>query len=119
MVAQMTTQIGQRNLIGKGLLWIGTAALLAQTGLFLMHFRDSLVRAGAQALGWIPALGLTLMRTLQDATWHPAGVLLLLARLLVSCWPLMLILIGIALVKRSGDRLGDNPRISRSQGRGL
>jgi len=116
MVTTREFELGRSNTVGKALLWVGTAALVAQIGLFVIRFYDMLVRAGSEALGWLPALGITLMRTVPDAAWHTGAALPFFARMLVSCWPLLLIIAGIYLVKRSANALAaasvETPRVS-------
>jgi len=95
MVAVLERSAARKQKAGQVLLAIGGVALLMQ--LWALWLEAS----AAESLGWLGALGLAMLQMVDFIAWNPNGILLSVARLLLLCWPVALMMAGAAFSRRS------------------
>jgi hypothetical protein len=100
MVAAMQAQAGKaarKQKAGRILLAIGGAALFLQLWALWLEAGAAWTRGAAESLGWMGALGIAALQMADFIAWHPNGILLSLARVLLLCWPMAVMMAGVAI----------------------
>ncbi len=102
MVAAMQTRraLRKRN-AGQLLLAIGGVALFLQLWAFWLEACNAWSRPAAESLGWIGALGMAALQMVDFIAWNPNGILLSLTRVLLLCWPVAVMIAGVAFSRGS------------------
>jgi len=100
MVAALEGSAARKQKTGKVLLAIGGVALLVQVWALWLEAGAAWSRGAAESLGWLGALGLAMLQMVDFIAWNPNGILLSVARLLLLCWPVALIVVGAAFSRR-------------------
>jgi len=85
---------------GQVLLAIGGVALLVQLWALWLEAGAAWSRSATESLGWLGALGMAMLQMVDFIAWHPNGILLSVARLLLLCWPVALMLVGAVLSRK-------------------
>ena len=102
MVAAMEgRRTARRHNAGRILLAIGGAALFLQLWALWLEAGEAWSRAAAESLGWIGALGMAALQMMNFIAWNPNGILLSLTRVLLLCWPVVVMIAGVAVSRRS------------------
>jgi len=101
MVAVFDGQARKRT-AGQLLLAMGGAAFFLQVWALWLETGASLSSGAAQSLGWLGALGMAALQTIDFLAWHPNGVLLGAARMLLLFWPVAVMIAG-AVIARKAD----------------
>jgi hypothetical protein len=99
MAAQQATSQSLKSIAGASVLALGLVVLFANldgVAASVSHFAGMSAHEG---LGILPALGLAGLHALQAYAFDPAGFISGFLQILVSFWPLMLILIGAMLLR--------------------
>lgn len=96
MVAAMEGRRTARLNTGRILLAIGGAALFLQLWTLWLEAGEVWSRATAQSLGWVGALGMAALQMMDFIAWNPNGILLSLTRVLLLCWPVAVMIAGVA-----------------------
>ena len=97
MVAVLASSTARKHTTGQVLLAIGGIALLAQLWALWLEAGSAWSRSAAESLGWLGAMGLAMLQMVDFIAWNPNGILLSLARLLLLCWPVAVMMAGAAL----------------------
>ena len=102
MVAAMQARRAspKRN-AGQTLLAIGGMALFLQLWALWLEAGNAWSRAAAESLGWIGALGMAALQMVDFIVWNPNGILLSLTRVLLLCWPVAVMIAGVAISRRA------------------
>jgi hypothetical protein len=85
---------------GRVLLGIGGAALALQVWAIWLESGAAWSRTATESLGWIGALGLATVQTVDFIAFHPNGVLLGLTRVLLLFWPVAVMVAGVIVSRR-------------------
>lgn len=96
MVALLDDGSARKHRAGKLLLVTGGGALLMQLWALWLE-TGTWSHAAADSLGWVGTLGLATLQVVHFIAWNPNGILLSVARLLLLCWPMAVMLAGVAL----------------------
>jgi hypothetical protein len=96
MVAAMKGGTARKQKAGRILLAIGGAALLLQLWALWLETGAAWSRGTAESLGWLGALGMTALQMVDFIAWNPNGILLSLTRVLLLCWPVAVMVAGVA-----------------------
>ena len=99
MVAQQTSPRSLKSITGAILLALGFLILLANLDVVTGQIASAAGTSVEPAQGILPALVLAAFRVLQDYAFDHAGFLSGLLQILVSFWPLILIVIGAVLLR--------------------
>lgn len=103
-MAQRHTSSGSLNeTVGAILLSFGLLLLFANLGEVARQVSDSFVST-AGSTGTVIALGLAALRTVQTYVFDPSTFQADLRGILVSCWPLILVIIGAVLLQNAVSR---------------
>jgi hypothetical protein len=97
---QARRALRKRN-AGQILLAIGGAALFLQFWALWLEAGNASSRAAAESLGWIGALGMAALQMVDFIAWNPDGILLSLTRVLLLCWPVAVMIAGVAVSRGS------------------
>jgi len=104
MAARQADLQSLKSIAGASLFALGLVILFAN----LDGVGDSLSNAAGisahEGLGILPALGLAGLHALQAYAFNPAGFLSGFLQILVSFWPLVLILVGAVVLRRARGR---------------
>lgn len=98
MADRRTTSQRLKSIAGASIFAIGLFLLFVNVDGAAAQIGDAL-GAPAEALGILPALGLAGMHAVQAYAFHRAEFLPGMVQILVSFWPLILILIGAVLLR--------------------
>ena len=102
MVAAMQARRESRkHSAGQTLLTIGGVALFLQLWVLWLEAGNAWSRAAAESLGWIGALGMAALQMVDFIAWNPNGILLSLTRVLLLCWPVAVMIAGVAVSRGS------------------
>ena len=102
MVAAMEgRRTTRRHNAGRILLGIGGAALFLQLWALWLEAGEAWSRAAAQSVGWMGALGMAALQMVDFIAWNPNGILLSLTRVLLLCWPVAVMIAGVAVSRGS------------------
>jgi hypothetical protein len=96
MVALMQAQAARKQRAGRVLLAIGGAALFLQLWALWLEAGAAWSRGAAESLGWMGALGMAALQIVDFIAWNPNGILLSLTRVLLLCWPVAVMIAGVA-----------------------
>ena len=99
MVAKQTSSRSLYSIAGAILLALGFLILFANLDAVAAQITNAVGASGEQALGMLPALVLAISHGLQAYAFDRAGFLSGLLQILVSFWPLILILLGAVLLR--------------------
>jgi hypothetical protein len=86
---------------GRILLAIGGAALFLQLWALWLEAGEAWSRPAAESLGWMGALGMAALQMLDFIAWNPHGILLSLTRVLLLCWPVVVMITGVVVSQRA------------------
>lgn len=103
MAAARVAQGTRRLVLGKALLILGGFFLLGQTLYLCMHAVQYWHQTGLRG-DLIASLGMALVHVVNTVAWAPAAALASVVTVLVSCWPLLLIVAGIVLLIKNAAR---------------
>jgi hypothetical protein len=98
MTAKQTSSRSIKSILGAGFLALGLFFLFVNLDEITSQI-SAMAGASAETLGILPALGLAGMRALQSYNFDHAGFLSSLLQILVSFWPLLLIITGAILLR--------------------
>jgi hypothetical protein len=98
MAARRTPSRSLKSISGAGVFALGLFLLFVSLDGPAAQF-SSAVGAPAEALGILPALGLAALHALQAYTFDHAGFSSSLLQILVSFWPVLLIVAGAILLR--------------------
>jgi hypothetical protein len=102
MVAAMQARRESRKRnVGQTFLTIGGVALFLQLWALWLEAGHAWSRAAAESLGWIGALGMAALQMVDFIAWNPNGILLSLTRVLLLCWPVAVMVAGVAISRGS------------------
>ena len=99
MVAQQKSPRSLHSIAGAILLALGFLILFANLDAVAAQLTNAVGASGDQTLGILPALVLATSRALQAYAFDHAGFLSGLLQILVSFWPLILIILGAVLLR--------------------
>jgi hypothetical protein len=99
MVAERTSPSRLKSITGAILLLLGFLILFANLDAVAGQITNSAGTAGAQTTGMLPALILAALHALQAYVFDHTGFFSGLLQLLVSFWPVILIVIGAVLLR--------------------
>jgi hypothetical protein len=99
MVAQQTSSQNLKSIMGAILLALGFLVLFANLDAVTGQINSAAGTSMGPTQGILPALVLATLHALQDYAFDHAGFLSGLLQILVSFWPLILIIIGAALLR--------------------
>ena len=85
---------------GHVLLTVGGVALILQLWVLWLEVGSAWGHGAADSLGWLGMLGVAMFQMVDFVAWNPNGILLSIARVLLLCWPMALMLAGVALSRR-------------------
>ena len=97
-----TRQNGTRRLysvLGIVLLGVGLTILLAQLDTAASHLAERVGINSGEMGGTLPAAILTTVRAAQALAFDRANVLSAVREVLLSCWPVILVIVGAALLR--------------------
>jgi hypothetical protein len=94
MAAQQTVLQSLKSIAGASFFAVGLVILFANLDGVVASFSNVAGISAHEGLGVLPALGLAGLHALQAYTFDQAGIGSALAQILVSFWPLLLIIIG-------------------------
>ena len=100
MVAVLEGSAARRQRAGQVLLAIGGIALFVQLWVLWLEAGSAWSRGAAESLGWLGALGMAMLQMVNFIAWYPNGILLSVARLLLLCWPVALMMVGAVLSRK-------------------
>lgn len=101
MVGVLERTANRKQKAARALLAIGGAALFVELWTLWMEARTAWSRSAELSLGWLGELGMATLQMLNFIAWNPNAILLSVARLLLLCWPVAVMLTGVALSRRS------------------
>ncbi len=104
MVAQQTSPRSLKSISGAILLALGFLILFANLDVVTGQIASAAGTSAEPAQGMLPALVLATLHVLQDYAFDHAGFLSGLLQILVSFWPLILIIIGAVLLRNAFSR---------------
>jgi len=97
MVAVLEGSRGRKHKAGQVLLALGGVALFLQLWVFWLEAGSVWSHRAAESLGCLGALGAAMLQMVDFIAWNPNGIMLSVARMLLLCWPMALMLAGVAL----------------------
>jgi hypothetical protein len=100
MVAVLEGSAARKQTAGRVLLAIGAMALFVQLWTLWLEAGSALGHGAAETLGWLGALSLAMLQVVDFLAWNPNGILLSAARVLLLCWPMAVMLAGVALSRK-------------------
>jgi hypothetical protein len=89
------------SILGVLLLGMGLTILLAQIDIAASHLADRVRVSGSEAVGTVPAAIMTTLRAAQALAFDRANVLSAVREMLLSCWPVILVIVGAALLRNA------------------
>jgi len=99
--AMQARRASRKRNAGQILLAIGGVALFLQLWALWLEAGNAWSRGAAESLGWIGALGMAALQVVGFIAWNPNGILLSLARVLLLCWPVAVMIAGVAVSRGS------------------
>jgi hypothetical protein len=100
MVAVLEGSAARKQKAAKLLLAVGGVALFVQLWALWLEAGAAWSRGATESLGWMGALGLAMLQMVDFIAWNPNGILLSVARLLLLCWPVALMMAAAALSRK-------------------
>jgi len=101
MVGLLEGRTGRKQRAGRILLAIGGAALFLQLWALWLEAGAAWSRGAAESLGWMGALGMAMLQMVDLIAWNPHGILLSLTRVLLLCWPMAVMIAGVAVSRKA------------------
>jgi hypothetical protein len=101
MQARRARRASRKRNAGQTLLAIGGVALFLQLWALWLEAGNAWSRAAAESVGWIGALGMAALQMVDFIAWNPNGILLSLTRVLLLCWPVAVMIAGVAISRGS------------------
>jgi hypothetical protein len=101
MVAVMEGGTARKHNAGRILLSSGGAALFLQLWALWLEAGAAWNGHAAESLGWIGTLGMATLQMVDFIAWNPNGILLSLTRVLLLCWPVAVMVAGVAVSRGS------------------
>jgi len=101
MVAVLEGGGARKQKAGRVLLAMGGIALLVQLWTLWLEAGPALNHGTADSLGWLGALGLAMLQAVDFIAWNPNGILLSVSRVLLLCWPVAVMMAGVALSRQT------------------
>jgi len=101
MVGLLEGRTGRKQRAGRILLAIGGAALFLQLWALWLEAGAAWSRGAAESLGWMGALGMAMLQMVDLIAWNPNGILLSLTRVLLLCWPMAVMIAGVAVSRKA------------------
>ncbi len=99
----MTTRHATKSkllpILGMALLGVGLTILLSQVDIAAGHLADRVGISVGEANGGVPAFILATVRAAQAVVFDRPNVLSALREMLLSCWPVILVILGAALLR--------------------
>jgi hypothetical protein len=86
---------------GGILLAIGGAAMILQLWALWLEAAPAWSPGATETLGWMGALGMAALRLVDFVAWNPNGILLSLARMLLLCWPVAVMVAGVIVSRKA------------------
>jgi hypothetical protein len=112
MAARHTTTRSMKSVSGAAALAIGFLLLFVNLDGIAAQINDAVGTPG-ETVGILPAIGLAGLHALQAFTFDHAGFLSSLLQILVSFWPLILVLLGVALLRNAfGEHVAKSAVVS-------
>lgn len=108
MKHERKSQISSFWNLGKPLLLAGALLLILQASAVAHQVVAIWQHAGSEIYGWLPALGMTAHELFENTFWNHSWPLAAMARLLILCWPLLLLAVGIVLHQKKQALLATN-----------
>jgi hypothetical protein len=99
MVTRQTSPRSLHSIAGAILLAVGFLILFANLDAVAAQIANAAGASGEQTLGMLPALAQATSRALQAYAFDHAGFVSGLRQILVSFWPLILIILGAVLLR--------------------
>src|SRR5215467_2808058 len=90
-------------ILGIALLGIGLIVLFTQVDSATARLADRVGVSSGDLGGDVPAVVLTTVRTVQALAFDRPNVLSALREMLLSCWPVILVILGADLLRRAFD----------------
>lgn len=101
MVAVLEGGKARKHKAGQALLTVGGVALLLELWVLWLEVGAAWSHGAAGSLGWLGTLGMAMFQMVDFVAWNPNGILLSIARVLLLCWPMAVMLAGVALSRPS------------------
>jgi hypothetical protein len=101
VVQQYRARSARKQKAGRILLAIGGTALFLQLLAWWLEAGAAWSRGAAESLGWMGALGMAALQIVDFIAWNPNGILLSLTRVLLLCWPVAVMIAGVAISRRA------------------
>ena len=101
MVAVIQSRAARKQMAGRILLGIGGTAMFLQLWALWLEAGSAWGRGAAESLGWMGALGMAMLQMVNLLAWNPNGILLSLTRVLLLCWPVAVMIAGVAVSRRA------------------
>jgi hypothetical protein len=98
--AAEVARVGRKQRAGQFLLAIGGAALALQLWALWLEAGAAWSRGTVDTLGWMGTLGMAMLQVVNFVAWNPNGILLSLTRVLLLCWPVAVMIAGVAVARR-------------------
>jgi hypothetical protein len=99
--AAQVVKVTRKQRAGQFLLAIGGAALFLQLWALWLEVGAACSRGTVDTLGWMGALGMAMLQVVNFVAWNPNGILLSLTRVLLLCWPMAVMIAGVAVSRRA------------------
>ena len=103
MVAVLGGGRARKHKAGQVLLTVGGVALLLQLWVLWLEVGAAWGHGAADSLGWFGTLSVAMLQMVDFIAWNPNGILLSIARVLLLCWPMAVMLAGVALSRRPDE----------------
>jgi len=101
MVAVLESGTPRKQKAGQVLLTIGGFSLLLQLWALWLDAGPAFSHGSDASLGWLGTLGMAMLQMVGFIAWNPNGILLSIARVLLLCWPVALMLTGVVLSRQT------------------
>jgi hypothetical protein len=119
MVARQITSGRLKSALGIGVLALGILVFLPRFNMVAPHFGDTLDDLTMDLYNALPSIGLGVLHAGQALVFDPISFFAGALQILVSFWPLILIFLGTALVRRASiPRFAASEADAGSQGNG-
>jgi hypothetical protein len=101
MKTQLAKRLTMNNILGTACLLFGSVLSYLRIESATQQVASTLQAYGSEAFGLLPAVGLAGARLLQNLALNHNSALAMLLGFLVSCWPVAISLVGVALLRDS------------------
>jgi len=101
MVAVIDGAAARKQKAGHMLLTVGGLALFLQLWVLWLEAGSAWNHHASESLGWLGSLAVATLQVVDFIAWNPNGILLSVARMLLLCWPMVVMLAGAALARKS------------------